>query len=313
MREDSIPALIEGMIQLALLRPGEVEEALWSMMMTDFDNYLYTLAGTCRFEIHDILARERPINGFELDTVLHHAAQRQDKWSDLKITIPTMLAVPVVNWERIESSNMTEEQRQRLHTLTKDRLPLESIASKLCRDRLDIAQTFAGWIRKGFITLQIPQELKQVQHKTGVKTILAVDDSIVMQEVVRQTLSTYRVITTGNPSEVLNLIFQYQPDLVIMDVCMPGIDGIELCRIIRSLEEFKSIPVIMLTARDGLLDRVRGALSGATRYMTKPIDELKLNLEVERLLSNRAKPLRPLASKPEVNPEWQAYNASSGL
>lgn len=295
MREDSLRELIEGMTQLALLKPGEVEDALWMVLMTDFDRMLFSRSGTCRFEVHDLLALEAPIAGFELEPLLQQAAERRDQWAEIELAIPTVRAIPVVNWERMGRCKITEEQKQKLHTLTKDGQALKEIADKLCKDPLEVAQLFATWVKKGLVTLQTPPGAELRPCRTT--TILAVDDSIVMQEVLRQVLPNYRVMTTGNPSDLLSLLFQHRPDLLVMDVTMPGIDGLELCRIVRNLDDFKTIPVIMLTARDGLFDRIKGKLSGATVYLTKPIDEVKLNQEVERLLAQRIPQPQNVAEK----------------
>ncbi len=318
MRENSLQELIDGMTQLALLKDGEVEDALWMSLMTDFDRYLYDRAGTCRFEVHDILAKETPITGFELEPLLQQAAERRDQWLQIQTAIPTMLAVPVVNWERINQYKITNEQRHRLQTLTKDVKSLDAIAAKLARDRLEIAHLFALWVKKGIVSLQTPTEL--VASPRTKQTILAVDDSVVTQELLRQFLPDYRVITTGNPSELLNLLFQYHPDLVVLDVTMPGLDGLELSRIVRNLDEFRSIPILMLTARDGLIDRFRGKLSGATSYMTKPVDEVKLNREIERLLAQRSGAQPSPKSKTTDPPQrlvndWQdpMLNTSTGV
>ncbi|MDX2271961.1 MAG: response regulator [Cyanobacteriota bacterium] len=317
MRQNSIQELIEGMTQLALLKPGEVEDAIWMNLMADFDRYLFERSGTCRFEVNDLVAQEAPINGFELEPLLQRAAERRDQWATLKVGVPTMLAVPLVNWERINRYKISEEQKQKLHSLTKDGQSLETIAAKLARDRLEVAQMFAGWVKKGLVSLQTPPELLQAQQHNPT-TILAVDDSMVMQEILKQSLPNYRVITTGNPSELLNLLFQHQPDLLLMDVTMPGIDGLELCRIVRNLEEFKSIPVVMLTARDGFFDRIKGKLSGATAYLTKPFSEVQLNTEIERLLNlhpaSQGRQAKPLSSPVDVPTDWHnsMFNPTTG-
>jgi DNA-binding response OmpR family regulator len=129
------------------------------------------------------------------------------------------------------------------------------------------------------------------------------------------------VITTGNPAEVLPLLFQHRPHLLLMDnvlrtanaIAMPrnvlrtanANDGIELCRIVRSLEAFKSLPILMVTSRDSLLDRIRGKWSGATGYLTKPFSESQLTAEVERLLAQAQDP--PPALSEEPKPTRPAY------
>jgi twitching motility two-component system response regulator PilG len=66
---------------------------------------------------------------------------------------------------------------------------------------------------------------------------------------------------------------------------MPGVDGLELCRTVRSLPQFHELPIIMVTARDGVFDKVQGRLAGATEYLTKPFDSERLRQVVGNFLS----------------------------
>lgn len=104
-------------------------------------------------------------------------------------------------------------------------------------------------------------------------TILAVDDSPVMRKLIQQTLETqYNVLLADNAVDALSSIYHQHIDLLLLDVTMPGVDGLELCRTVRSLPQFQSLPIIMLTARDGAFDKVQGRLAGATEYLTKPFN-----------------------------------------
>ncbi|MEA5418466.1 response regulator [Spirulina sp. CCNP1310] len=104
-------------------------------------------------------------------------------------------------------------------------------------------------------------------------TILAVDDSAVMRKLIQQTLeSQYNVLLADNAVDALSSIYHQQIDLLLLDVTMPGVDGLELCRTVRSLPQFQRLPIIMLTARDGAFDKVQGRLAGATEYLTKPFN-----------------------------------------
>jgi twitching motility two-component system response regulator PilG len=315
IKDNSLPELLEAIAQLGLIKPGELEDALWLNLLTDFDRYLFERAGTCSFEVQERVAQEAPIGGFELEPLLQEAARRHDRWAELRVAVPTMLAVPVVNWDRVNRYRLTDEQRQKLHALTKDGQSLEAIAKKLCRDRLEVACLFAAWAKKGLVSLQTPPELLQAKRHAPT-TLLAVDDSVVMQEILRQYLSKYHVITTGNPAEVLPLLFQHRPHLLLMDIAMPGIDGIELCRIVRSLEEFKSLPILMVTSRDSLLDRIRGKWSGVTGYLTKPFSESQLVAEVERLLAQAQQqehtPYSPRGAKTNPPSPWRGSPAPLG-
>ncbi len=119
-----------------------------------------------------------------------------------------------------------------------------------------------------------------------VPTILAVDDSTVMQEMIKRALgSEYRVLVADNAVDALALIYHEQIAILLLDVSMPGVDGLELCLTVRSLPQFHELPIIMVTARDGVFDKVQGRLAGATEYLTKPFDSERLRQVVGNFLS----------------------------
>ncbi|MBD1834048.1 MULTISPECIES: response regulator [Cyanophyceae] len=103
--------------------------------------------------------------------------------------------------------------------------------------------------------------------------ILVVDDSPVMQTLLKKALEKkYKVLLADNAVDALSAIYHQQIEILLLDVSMPGVDGLELCRTIRSLPQFHHLPIIMLTARDGVFDKVQGRIAGATEYLTKPFD-----------------------------------------
>jgi DNA-binding response OmpR family regulator len=113
-------------------------------------------------------------------------------------------------------------------------------------------------------------------------TVLAVDDSPVMQKTIQKILgNTYRVLSVDNALDALNTIYNEKIAVMLLDVSMPDIDGLEVCRTIRSLPQFEGLPIVMVTARDKAFDRVQGKMAGATEYLTKPFSPETL-LEVVR-------------------------------
>ncbi|KPQ33965.1 MAG: Response regulators consisting of a CheY-like receiver domain and a winged-helix DNA-binding domain [Phormidium sp. OSCR] len=120
--------------------------------------------------------------------------------------------------------------------------------------------------------------------KTKAK-ILAVDDSISMQGMIQQTLEAqYQVLLASNTVEALGKLYHEGIDLMLLDISMPGVDGLELCKILRKSPEFKKLPIIILTARDGASEQMEGRLAGATHYMTKPFDADELRRTIARIL-----------------------------
>lgn len=113
--------------------------------------------------------------------------------------------------------------------------------------------------------------------------ILVVDDEISLQETLEYNLKKegYEVQTTGDGEEALELARVMEPDLIILDVMLPGLDGFEICRILR---REMSTPVLMLTARDDTIDRVVGLEVGADDYMAKPFSMRELMARVKAML-----------------------------
>jgi twitching motility two-component system response regulator PilG len=119
--------------------------------------------------------------------------------------------------------------------------------------------------------------------------VMVVDDSATIRDVVVRTLSPHEILPlpAGNPWEVIDTMLAQKPALVLLDVTMPGVDGLELCRKIRSNKELRSTPVIMLTGHDALIDKLVGKMAGATEYLTKPFKQDVLLRTVRKYLEKR--------------------------
>jgi two-component system KDP operon response regulator KdpE len=125
---------------------------------------------------------------------------------------------------------------------------------------------------------------------TMLKKILVVDDEPVQLRLVEQILSGngYGVVKAGSGEEAIRLVYEDKPDLVILDVLMPGIDGWQTCRCIR---EASDVPIIMLTGkRNSEDDVVRGLEYGADEYLSKPVGNRELLARVRAALRRADKP-----------------------
>jgi DNA-binding response OmpR family regulator len=129
-------------------------------------------------------------------------------------------------------------------------------------------------------------------------TILVVDDEPVVRDVVVKYLERdgFATIEAANGDDARGLIETREPNLVVLDVMLPGTDGLELCRWIRSRA---GVPVILLTARVDEADRIVGLELGADDYVTKPFSPRELVSRVRAVL-RRSQPDRPRASAVEV-------------
>jgi twitching motility two-component system response regulator PilG len=109
---------------------------------------------------------------------------------------------------------------------------------------------------------------------SGAYTILVVDDSPTIRKLVTMTLEKYghHILSATNGLDALNKLKEVVPDLILSDINMPHMDGYQLCKMIRGNSITRSVPVIMLSGKDGIFDKLRGRMVGATAYITKPFE-----------------------------------------
>jgi DNA-binding response OmpR family regulator len=115
------------------------------------------------------------------------------------------------------------------------------------------------------------------------QTILVVDDEEAIAEAVRKRLESegFRVVVAGDGPDAIRLHAEHQPDLVVLDLMLPGMDGLEVCK---AIQRDHWTPVLMLTARTEEADKVAGFAVGADDYLTKPFSLRELTVRVKAIL-----------------------------
>lgn len=142
------------------------------------------------------------------------------------------------------------------------------------------------------------------------KKILVIDDTELMVKLTTDVLTKhgYEVVSANNGVDGIKMVASEKPDLVLLDVVMPGIDGFEVCKLLRKDESNNLIPIIMLTAQRNEEDKLAGLELGADDYITKPFNPRELVSRVRNTLlridRNRlANPLTGLPGNTEIQSE----------
>lgn len=125
------------------------------------------------------------------------------------------------------------------------------------------------------------------------KHILIVDDEEDILELVKYNLEINGFLTTSatNGEEALKFTRSHKPDLIVLDLMLPNIDGLDVCRVLKADSETKNIPILMLTARGEESDIIQGLEMGADDYVTKPFSPQVLVARVKTLLRRYSEPI----------------------
>ncbi len=142
------------------------------------------------------------------------------------------------------------------------------------------------------------------------RTILVVEDEPILRDTIVYNLRAegYDVLTAGDGASALDTAQRSRPDLVLLDVMLPVLDGLEVCRQLRQRGETTDVPILMLTARADETDKVVGLELGADDYVTKPFSWRELRARVRALL-RRAEPRPSAAPAPSLRDESRILTA----
>lgn len=126
-----------------------------------------------------------------------------------------------------------------------------------------------------------------LEQKRSIR-VLVVDDSKMVRSISRKRLASvgYDVMLANDGYDAISNIVEHRPDIVLMDVMMPGIDGYETCELLKAHSLYSAIPLIMLSGNDRESDRQKGFEAGFDHCLAKPVDENELNAIIGKLLSS---------------------------
>jgi len=183
---------------------------------------------------------------------------------------------------------------------------IHQLAKIIKQDEIKLAQILYPHIKSGEIFLREPKsfwaqlpklpQLPKKEEKTNVSSrpnihqktikIACVDDSPTILREMQRLLGEepYEITKIENPVEAAAILFRVKPDLILMDISMPEINGYKLCSLLRNSKALAGVPIIMVTSRTGVIDKVRAKASGATDYLTKPFTKNSLLEVIEKHL-----------------------------
>lgn len=185
---------------------------------------------------------------------------------------------------------------------------LESILLRPALD-VDFARLLLSGIQEAFTgDLLTPPEWATAHAGDRSRRVLIVEDDPDQAEVLALHLGAagHQVRSIAGGDVAVDTVRKWQPDLVLLDVDLPGLDGYSVCRHLKSAPDLAAIPVIFLTTRSGLNERLAGLTLGADEYLCKPVDPRELQLRVARAA-------RPVRAQANADPSLLTFEAFAGV
>ena len=291
----SVRELIEILVRLRIFQWDNIEKHIHNqvvLILERFDAY----PGQARWEDSsdfDLCFGEdrHGLNWTKLKQDLNH---RQQRWASLAPTIPSMDAVPYIS-----DSNLLKVSdprvREHLKRYVNGRRTLVEIANVMGKDPLKVANSYSNWVKSGAVNFDDPPEANNqniaIASETSegyLPTILSVDDSQIVQISIKRILTgRYNLLFASQAADALKILNRNSVDLVLLDLTMPDVDGLDFCKIIRKIPQFQNLPIIMVTARDGFFDKIKGQMAGSNGYITKPFKPEELLEMINKYLKVR--------------------------
>ena len=203
---------------------------------------------------------------------------RQQYWSKINTFIPSIAAIPLVTTPTMLGKITEMAVKQHVQKWFDGQRTIVDMANALDRDPLQVARSYAQWAQMGWMQCRAPtiDPLDSIAPPE-LPIVLSVDDSPIVQTRIKRALNDHcEVLLANDAMSALHLLARQPVDVILLDVTMPGIDGIELCQTLRRMSKFAQLPIIMLTAKDKSYDKALAEMVGATEYLTKPLDDDKL-------------------------------------
>ncbi|WP_026733032.1 response regulator [Fischerella sp. PCC 9605] len=252
--------------------------------------------GSFIFEVDSAITPQ--LTTLEIAPLLSKIVKQVQQWKQLYPYIQSPEQFPVLADIVKLRSSLPKATVNKLQHWADGKTSLRKLARYLNQDIVTVAKAIHPYVQQGWVQLvysETANSLKDIQDKTlpleqsRKQRILCIDDATSICTSIETILKTegYEAIALTNPLEALSLVFQLKPDLIFCDIAMPELNGYEICAMLRHSQAFRFVPIIMLTAKEGFLDRVRAKIAGATDYLTKPFGNTELVILVERYLNSR--------------------------
>jgi twitching motility two-component system response regulator PilG len=282
-----------ALLENHVLTPAQGRTIIQGMVHETLFDLLSLHQGAFIFEISSPLAPQ--LTTLKISPLVSTIIKQIQEWKQLHPHLKSPDYCPAIAHPAPLRGHLKESTFKALERWLDGKTSIRQMARYLNRDILTIAKALYPYIQQGIVQIYSPPNLStdtQLSRLSSTplpntpKKVICVDDGATIRRGVEYILNYrgYQVATIGNPLDTFSLAFKTKPDLILCDIAMPEIDGYEICAMLRQSKAFRQTPIIMLTGKDGFIDRIKARIVGATDYLTKPFGEQELLTLVEKYI-----------------------------
>jgi len=281
-----------ALLENHVLTPAQGRSIIQSMVRETLFDLLSLHNGYFIFEVSPALAPQ--LTTLEIAPLVTKIMKQVQEWKEFHPHIQSPNQCPIITDEVQLRAALPEKAFKTLNQWTDGKTSLRQVSRYLNRDLLTVARAIYPYVKQGWVQLlaSTAQETPAIRREwaltatTQVPHVVCIDDDMAIGKTVEYTLQAkgYKVTSIQNPLQALTLAFQLKPDLILCDLVMPELDGYEICGMLRKSTAFRQTPIIMLTGKDGFIDRVRARMVGSTDYLTKPFGASELLMLLEKYI-----------------------------
>lgn len=236
-----------------------------------------------RFSLKDNVALSLLLSSPQVEEVLEQAQQLWKQWKALELDALSPYRSPIIRQTSLGDIN-TPSVPEKLNPFLTGQHTLWDISAQAQRPITTVTRFLLPWLQQGAIALEEVPDLPPLVKpqspafsslgRKARPVIACVDDSPTVGQILAAILEPagYRVINIQDPLSGIASLVKHKPDLIFLDLVMPDTSGYNLCSFLRKTPAFQNTPIIILTSQDGILDRTRARLAGASDFLTKPPD-----------------------------------------
>ncbi|MEA5617917.1 response regulator [Cronbergia sp. UHCC 0137] len=287
-------AYLWELLEQNIINPKIARNIIQGLVHETLFDLLNLHQGSFIFDLGTALAPQ--LTTLEISPLNTKITKQVQEWKQLYPHIESPEQLPILADIARVNSSLPPATVSKLQKWADGKTSIRQLARHLDRDILTVAKAIYPYVQQGWLQLVYSTHTNDGETKNWAQVdkrqgrIVCIEDAIAICETIETILKSqgYEAVSITNPLEAFSLIFQFQPDLILCDITMPELDGYEICAMLRHSTAFRFVPIIMLTGKDGFIDRVRARMVGATDYLTKPFTATELLMLVEQYINTRS-------------------------